>query len=283
MTETANKHYEENILTDLSSKEGKKLIIDYLRNICINSDAPLQFRTEDNENKNPLRHCHKYYEIIFFCDSLNDPFIPPEKIVVTPPGIIHDPIVKDGCCVLFQVSFNEFSCCFYKRGFTTSFEIQHNIKKQLFLDMLNLFHRYAEYNTEDHLHARRNTFLTTLAELIEELPNYMQTKPYYTNMALWFIETHFQQQYLTVDDVAKHVSLSPHQLNNILKREYNMTINQLITERRMIEAKKLLETTNIAISEIAAMCGFLERNYFTNSFIKRYQISPALFRNNEKH
>jgi AraC-like DNA-binding protein len=101
-------------------------------------------------------------------------------------------------------------------------------------------------------------------------------------MALWFIETHFQLPHLSVNDVAQHVALSPHQLNNILKREYNMTINQTIAERRMIEAKKLLETTNMSISEIANMCGYIERNYFTNNFTKRYNIAPALYRNNLK-
>ncbi|MBQ9789084.1 MAG: helix-turn-helix transcriptional regulator [Lentisphaeria bacterium] len=276
-----DKHYEETILDDVSAIEGKSLVINYLKDTCINSNAEMIFR-KNCVNDGVLLHSHKYYEIIFFGDSLVDPFVTPEKILITPPGVIHEPIIKDGCVVLFQVSFDIFTCCFYKRGFTTSFEMQHNIKGQLLLDMLNLFHQYSLNDSKDCLHARRNAFLIALAEVLEALPPYMQTQPYYANMALWFIETHFQLPHLTVSDVAKHVSLSSHQLNNILKKEYNMTINQTIAERRMIEAKKLLETTDMTISEISNMCGYRERNYFTNNFIKRYKISPVQYRNKNR-
>ena len=51
---------------------------------------------------------------------------------------------------------------------------------------------------------------------------------------------------------------------------------------KVIEAKKLLETTDMSISEIAHMCGYIERNYFTNNFIKRYKISPALYRSKNR-
>lgn len=274
------KHYESTILPDVSSSEGKTLIINYLRNTCINSKAEMIFRLTD-EPAAPLIHAHRYYEIIFFGDSIS-PFTTPEKIVITPPGRKHAPIIKDGCVILFQLSFDAFSFCFYKRGFSTTIELKHNIKCQLLLEMLNLFRQYAEHEKKDLMFSKRNAFLIALSEAIEELPTYMQTKPYYTNMALWFIETHFQLPHLSVNDVAQHVALSPHQLNNILKREYNMTINQTIAERRMIEAKKLLETTNMSISEIANMCGYIERNYFTNNFTKRYNIAPALYRNNLK-
>ncbi len=281
MDNSEEKHYESTILPDVSSSEGKMLIINYLRNTCMNSKAEMTFRLTD-ELGGSLIHSHKYYEIIFFGDGIQ-PFTTPEKIVITPPGKKHAPIIKDGCVVLFQLSFDGFTCCFYKRGFTTTFELKQNIKCQLLLEMLNLFHQYAEHEKKDLMFSRRNAFLIALSETIEELPTYMQTQPYYTNMALWFIETHFQLPHLSVSDVARHVALSPHQLNNILKREYNMTINQTITERRMIEAKKLLETTDMNISEIANMCGYIERNYFTNNFKKRYKISPASYRNSIKN
>lgn len=265
------------IQKDIQPQDGKTLVINYLRETCINSDAQFIFNF-GGPCKHKDKHIHKYYEIFIFGKLPNDPFSKPEKIIVVPPGIQHDPIEKDGCVVLFQCSFNSFSCCYYKRGFSSSFEMQNSINGQLFLNMLHLFLQYARHNSPDFMNVRRNAFLYALSELLEEFTGNLQTKPYYINMALWFIDTHYSNHNLTINDVARHVSLSSHQLNILLKKQYNMTINQMICERRMKEAKKLLTATDIPIVDIAGLCGYAERNYFTNSFRKKYKIPPQTYR-----
>jgi len=58
-------------------------------------------------------------------------------------------------------------------------------------------------------------------------------------------------------------------------------INYLIN-RRLIEAKHLLATTNYPISKIAASIGFSSQSYFSQVFRKETGMSPNAYRQNEE-
>ena len=49
-------------------------------------------------------------------------------------------------------------------------------------------------------------------------------------------------------------------------------------KRRMDEAERLLRLKRHSIAEITALCGFRERNYFTNLFQRLHGLPPAAWR-----
>ena len=51
-------------------------------------------------------------------------------------------------------------------------------------------------------------------------------------------------------------------------------------QKRIQEAKVLLSTTNLQISEISIIIGFTSQSYFAQAFKKAMGISPIHFRKN---
>ncbi|MFR3403282.1 MAG: helix-turn-helix domain-containing protein [Holdemanella porci] len=51
-------------------------------------------------------------------------------------------------------------------------------------------------------------------------------------------------------------------------------------QKRIQEAKVLLSTTNLQISEISIIIGFTSQSYFAQAFKKATGISPIQFRKN---
>lgn len=60
-----------------------------------------------------------------------------------------------------------------------------------------------------------------------------------------------------------------------------ITINHLITQKRLQQAKVLLRNTDKSISEIAEAVGFVNYNYFSRIFKKYYHMSPRDYRKNK--
>jgi AraC-like DNA-binding protein len=71
-----------------------------------------------------------------------------------------------------------------------------------------------------------------------------------------FIEIHFRQPKLSIKDAAPQVGLSSWRLSHIVKACTGRTFGQLVAERRIGEAKLLLEMSMLTVKEIAAAVGF---------------------------
>lgn len=83
---------------------------------------------------------------------------------------------------------------------------------------------------------------------------------------------------LSLRDVAAAVNLSPGHLTSTVRRRTGRTVQEWITERRMVEARRLLATTQLPISEIGRNVGFPDAGYFARTFGKVHGVSPAQWR-----
>jgi AraC family transcriptional regulator, transcriptional activator of pobA len=91
------------------------------------------------------------------------------------------------------------------------------------------------------------------------------------------IDKHF----LTLHKPSDYAGLLMISANSLTKRSskyFNKTPSQLITERLIIEAKKLLHLTRGSIKEIAYQLNFQDEFYFSRVFKKFTQVSPQAFR-----
>ncbi len=93
--------------------------------------------------------------------------------------------------------------------------------------------------------------------------------------AMSYIERHACD--CTLDDLARHLHLSPNYASALLKRQTGRTFMQLVQESRLTRAAALLDTG--ATAEAAAReVGYANMSFFYKKFAERYGCTPAAYR-----
>lgn len=85
-------------------------------------------------------------------------------------------------------------------------------------------------------------------------------------------------QMFRVQDYADAQTLHPNYLSNVIKSKTGRPIGSWIAEKTIIEAKSLLQNSNLSVKEIAYCLGFTDAAHFTNYFKKHTNTSPLTFR-----
>lgn len=89
------------------------------------------------------------------------------------------------------------------------------------------------------------------------------------------IENNLDKEHFSVEDLARHVGLSRSMLHRKLIKLTGKSATDLITERRLLRAKEMLENNVATVSEIAYRVGFNNPSYFNKVFKDYYQLSPG--------
>ncbi len=79
----------------------------------------------------------------------------------------------------------------------------------------------------------------------------------------------------SVEDLAKNVGFSRSMLHRKLIKLTGKSATDLITEKRLLRAKELLENDVATASEIAYKVGFKSPSYFNKVFKEHFHISPG--------
>ena len=91
------------------------------------------------------------------------------------------------------------------------------------------------------------------------------------------VEQHFHKLHL-VQDYSELLSLSPSQLNKYVKQITGHTAGEVIIDRLILEAKRLLLYTPLSNKEIAYELNYEDPSYFSRIFRKKTGQSPSGFR-----
>jgi AraC family transcriptional regulator, transcriptional activator of pobA len=97
----------------------------------------------------------------------------------------------------------------------------------------------------------------------------------------FLVEQHFRSMH-TVAEYAALLYKSPKTLSNVFAQLSDKTPLQLIQERKMLEARRLLQYSDMSIKEIAFDLGYDEPTHFTRFFKNIVGISPKDFRETAK-
>lgn len=92
-----------------------------------------------------------------------------------------------------------------------------------------------------------------------------------------YVEKHYAEG-VTLEDVAKHVCLSPTYFSSLFKSETGCGFLNYLQNIRIDHAKKLLRESNISIGTIAGMVGYADIKYFSKLFVKETGIKPSAYR-----
>jgi len=93
------------------------------------------------------------------------------------------------------------------------------------------------------------------------------------------VEASFREKH-KVSDYANLLNKSPKSLSNLFSKYNNKTPLQVINERVLLEAKKLLLQSDKSSKEIAFSLGFLEAAHFSKFFKNQVGMSPTHFKKN---
>lgn len=83
---------------------------------------------------------------------------------------------------------------------------------------------------------------------------------------------------LPTRELAAGVGLSASRLDQVFREHTGTTIRRALLRRRLTEAKRLLATTDVPITEVLHSCGFNDVSYFNRSFRADTGTTPRGFR-----
>jgi AraC-like DNA-binding protein len=95
--------------------------------------------------------------------------------------------------------------------------------------------------------------------------------------AMAYMHEHYRED-ITRKQVADHVGISQEYLSTSFRRETGLTPTNYLERYRIRQAKKLLETTEMSVSEVAQEVGIPDSSYFGRIFRSEVGVSPAAYR-----
>ena len=81
-----------------------------------------------------------------------------------------------------------------------------------------------------------------------------------------------------LDNVSEYVNRNPSYISRLIKQSTGKNFSKILVERRMEEAKKLLRSSSLKISQIAEQVGYPNLQYFTRVFTSQMSMTPAEYR-----
>ncbi len=97
-----------------------------------------------------------------------------------------------------------------------------------------------------------------------------------------FIKEHYMESDISVESLCNYLHVSPAYFSTIFKKETGVNFITYLTDVRMEEAIKLLNTTDDKTYIISSKVGYTEPNYFSYVFKKHFGVSPSKYRNTSK-
>ncbi|SDT23149.1 two-component system, response regulator YesN [Paenibacillaceae bacterium GAS479] len=92
-----------------------------------------------------------------------------------------------------------------------------------------------------------------------------------------YIGSHLEED-LTLQTLASRFFLSREHVSRRFKQETGQTLSEYVEILRMDKARKLLSSSGLRVTEIAAQVGYMDEKYFSKVFKKHTGSSPGQFR-----
>ncbi len=135
----------------------------------------------------------------------------------------------------------------------------------------------ASIKTVEQLREKVYQILTSTLEFRD-----LHTSSHYVStiqQAKDYIDHHYMEAELSLNEVAAHVNLSPSHFSFVFSKETCQTFKECLTEIRIQKAKELLRTTALRSVDISSQVGYSDPHYFSHVFHKITGLSPNEFRN----
>lgn len=129
-----------------------------------------------------------------------------------------------------------------------------------------------------YFHNQLSYLIIQILELISHaLPSRMLSIDLRIQQACDYIGSHLSEP-LEINDLAKHIFISPSHLRHLFHQSLNMTPSAYIRKARLQRARELLMITDRSITEISEMVGLENTRRFSRVFTHAMGISPHKYR-----
>ena len=99
------------------------------------------------------------------------------------------------------------------------------------------------------------------------------------NAVLFYLHTNYMHK-LTSEDIEREISYNFDYLNQLFSKHLHISIFKLLENIRIEEAKHILQTRSLSVTEIAREVGYSDETYFAKVFKKRTGYTPSEYRKN---
>ncbi|MBN8283539.1 4-hydroxyphenylacetate catabolism regulatory protein HpaA [Zoogloea sp.] len=91
------------------------------------------------------------------------------------------------------------------------------------------------------------------------------------------VEAHFRD-HLTLPDYAGKLAVTEARLNDVCRRMANLPSKEVVHDRLLQEARRLLRFSTTPVGELSYQLGFADPAYFSRFFTRRVGMAPSQFR-----
>ena len=105
------------------------------------------------------------------------------------------------------------------------------------------------------------------------------SKSIFLDNVIKYMKQNFGQK-LTLDNVAEKFLITGGHLCKLFKRKLKKSFVDVLNEIRVGESKRLLNSTNLKVYEVAYLCGYTDSNYFVRLFKNYNGMTPNDYRKN---
>ncbi|MEO1303136.1 MAG: DNA-binding response regulator [Myxococcota bacterium] len=99
--------------------------------------------------------------------------------------------------------------------------------------------------------------------------------------AIAFMEDHITEN-ISTGQLAEMAGISRDHFVRVFRESTRETPHHFLVRRRIARACRILETTDLRITEVARQCGYESLTYFTTLFRKKVGVSPAAYRRSHR-
>lgn len=267
-----------------------------------------EIRQKEYPHKTELPHKHSYYEMCFFTggtgeheiDFVNHPIIAP-SIHFIQPGQVH--LIRRGddyrgYLVIFSEEFyhlrfqnievipgyplvskleNGPILSLDKNQYHDFYQLIDNIEKELTTKDSDSEEIIISYLKIFFLKLRQN--FSRLISMQNQTGGTFQKTVYTFNQLV----DKYHNQIHHVKEYAEIMGESPVQINRAIKQVTGKTASDIIMERLILEAKRLLLFSDLSNKEVAYQLNYDDPSYFTRIFRKKTGFTPSGFRTRMKN
>ena len=295
-------------LEKMNSSKGK----DAVKRYHLHKEEPQKLQFEIHNLNSYLKktkghsdkpHIHSFYQILWFSGGTGKHFVDFNNydiagncIFFIPKGQIHyfDNNEYEGYIIHFNEEFladdeNDVNV-FLKHNIFNSFESEPVFRianqyiedfSRLLLQMQNEMWTPQQFAHKDYLKLLLNMFLILIQRLgtRNKCRNLSIHNPHHIVYVKFrqLLESMYKKIH-TVNEYAGLLNISTKTLNNYTKEISYQTPLEIINERIVLEAKRLLSHSGLSVNEIAFHLGFEDPSYFIKFFKRHTNLAPGEFR-----
>lgn len=94
---------------------------------------------------------------------------------------------------------------------------------------------------------------------------------------LSYIHRNYSEK-ITLAEISKEASISTREANRIFQKAIRQTPFEYLMHYRLMQARELLEKSDLSITEISYRCGFTDSSYMGKQFRKKFGETPMEYR-----